>query len=234
MLQVRLSLSLITVAAFSSGVSRLAAQQPAVPPPATTPRPVFDPGAALVPPRGIDRIEADLELVKNDARFRDADKAAATDHRARAEAETEVKKHEISTIEARMKLADKEKNQAEKSSLAAQKKVAEQERQLLERRAELAKTEIDVADKRAEFARASRTALESELELARQRDARSRLAAADSQAAHLDAVILELSRKVLEAQRDRADVEANVAGKEKQLSERRLAVLQAQTRNLQK
>jgi hypothetical protein len=241
MLHVGLSTSLITVAALSSGVSRLAAQQPtprppaqsAVAPPAVAPQGT-DAGVSLVPPRGTERIEADLELAKNDARYTDADKAAALDRRSRAQAETEVKKREISTIDARMKLADKEKNESQKASLAAEKNVAEREKDLLERRADLAKSEVEVADKRAAFARASRTALESELDLARRRGERSRLTTPGPEATHLDQMILELARKVLEGQRDRAQAEADLADKEKQLSERRLAVFRAQTAGLQK
>jgi len=90
-----------------------------------------------------------------------------------------------------------------------------------------------VADKRAAFARASQTALESELELARRRDERSRLAPGP-EATHLDQVIFELARKVLEAQRDRAQAEADLANKEKELFDRRIAVFRAQTAGLQK
>src|SRR5205823_2386446 len=171
-----------------------AAAPPIGPPAVAPPPPSIDAGMTLVPARGTDRIEAGLELAKNDARDADADKAAALDHRSRAKAELEVKKREISTVDARIKLADKEKNESGKAALGAEKKVAEREKELLERREDLAKAEVDVADKRAAFARASQTALESELELARRRDERSRLAPGP-EATHLDQVILELARK---------------------------------------
>jgi hypothetical protein len=194
----------------------------------------MDAGTTLVPPRGADRIEAELQSAKRNARLADADKRAALDRKSRAEAQTEVKKHEISTIEAKMKLAGKEKNEAQKASLASEKTVAERDKERLERLADLVSSEVEVADKRAEFARAGQKALEAELELARQRDARSRLTTPGPEAAKLDQVIVELAGKVLEAQRDRADAEAGLVDKEKQLAERRIAVFRAETARLRK
>ena len=220
--------SLVMLLALSGGVVRLGAQEPAVPTPVAPQRPVLDAAMNLVPPRSQDRIEADLDLAKRNARLGDADKAAALDRKSRAEAETEVKKHEISTVEARMKLADKEKNEAKKASLASEKTVAEQDRQLLARLAELANAEVDVADRRAAFARAEQKALEAELALARQREARTRLTTPGPETTKLDQVILELAGKVLEAQRDAADAEAGLVDKEKQLAERRIAVFKAE------
>ncbi len=213
---------------LSSGAVRLAAQEPAVPTPVAPQRPVLDAATNLVPPRSPDRIQSEVESAKKNARFADAEKTSALDRKSRAEAETEVKKREISTVEARMKLADKEKNEAKKTSLAAEKTVAERDRQLLARLAELANAEVDVADKRAAFARASQKALEAELELARQRDARTRLTTPGPETTKLDQVIIELAGKVLEAQRDRSDAEGGLVAKEKQLAERRIAVFRAE------
>lgn len=214
--------------ALSSSVVRLGAQEPAVPTPVAPPRPVLDAATNLVPPRSPDGIEAEVDLAKRNARFADAEKAGALDRKSKAEAETEVKEHEISTIEARMKLADKEKNEAKKTSLASEKTVAERDRQLLARLAELAKSEVDVADKRAAFARAGQKALEAELELNRQREARTRLTTPGPETTKLDQVILDLAGKVLEAQRDRSAAEGSLVDKEKQLAERRIAVFKAE------
>jgi hypothetical protein len=75
---------------------------------------------------------------------------------------------------------------------------------------------------------------QSELELARQRDARSRLTVPSPEARHLDQVILELERKVLEAQHDRGQATAELADEERQLSDRRIAVLRAPRAGAQK
>jgi hypothetical protein len=235
MLHLGLSRSFVTLVVLSSSVTLLAAQEPAVPATPVAPRrPVMDAGTTLVPPRSVDRIQAELDLAKRNARLADGDEAAALERKSRAEAQTEVKKHEISTIEAKMKLADKEKNEAQKASLTSEKTVAERDKERLERLADLVSAEVEVADKRAAFARAGQKALEAELELARQRDARSRLTTPGPEATKLDQTILDLASKVLEAQRDRADAEADLVGKEKQLAERRIAVFRAETARLKK
>jgi hypothetical protein len=234
MLHLGLSSSFVTLVALSSSVMRLVAQEPAVPAPVAPRHPVMDAGTTLVPPRGADGIQAEIDLAKRNARLADADKTAALDRKSKAEAQTEVKKHEISTIEARMKLADKEKNEAQKASLASEKTVAERDKERLERLADLVSAEVEVADKRAAFSRAGQKALEAELELARRRDARSRLTTPGPEATKLDQAILELASKVLEAQRDRADAEAGLVDREKQLAERRIAVFRAETARLKK
>ena len=74
-----------------------------------------------------------------------------------------------------------------------------------------------------------------ELELARRRDERSGLTASSPEVTHLDQVILELERKVFEAtQHDKAQAAAELADKEKQLTDRGIAVLQAPTAGVQK
>jgi hypothetical protein len=234
MLHLGLSSSFVTLVALSSSVMRLVAQEPAVPAPVAPRHPVMDAGTTLVPPRSADGIQAEIDLAKRNARLADADKTAALDRKSKAEAQTEVKKHEISTIEARMKLADKEKNEAQKASLASEKTVAERDKERLERLADLVSAEVEVADKRAAFSRAGQKALEAELELARRRDARSRLTTPGPEATKLDQAILELASKVLEAQRDRADAEAGLVDREKQLAERRIAVFRAETARLKK
>ena len=218
MLHVTLSTSLVMVAAVAGGVARIAAQQPTM----------IDPGMAALPPREVDRIEAELGLARADLRAAEAEKTAADERRSRTQGEVEVKKREISTLDARMKLADKTKNESEKASLAAEKRVGEREKALLERRADLHKTEAESADKRRALADASRRALETELKLARRRGERSRVTVVGPQMSHLDQVIRELEGKVLEAQRDRAQATAEVAEKEEQLVERRIAIFRAQ------
>jgi hypothetical protein len=224
--------SYVALLVFLSGIPRLTAQEPAVP--VTPRRPVIDAGTSLIPPRGADKIEAELEVAKRNERYADADKAAALERKSKGDAETEVKKREIATIEAKMKLAGKEKNEAQKTALSSEKAVAEQDRELLNRLADLAGAEAEVADKRAAFARAGQKALETELELARQREARSRVTTSGPEAAKLDQSILDLAGKVLVAQRDRADAEAGLVDKERQFAERRIAVFRAETARIRK
>ena len=232
MLRLGLSGSFIALVVFLSGIPCLSAQEPAVP--VTPRRPVVDAGTSLIPPRSADRIEAELDVAKRNARYADADKAAALERKSKGEAQTEVKKREIATIEAKMKLAGKEKNEAQKKSLESEKAGAQRDRELLERLADLAGSEVEVADKRAAFARAGQKALETELELNRQRDARARVTTSGPEVAKLDQQILDLASKVLVAQRDRANAEAGLVDKERQFAERRIAVFEAETARLRK
>jgi hypothetical protein len=220
----RWSASLLTVISLSGGLAQLAAQQP----PPTGLTLATDPGMAVLPPRGLDRIEAELELARSELHTAEAEKAAAGERRSRRQGEAEVKKHEISTLEARTKLAEKMKDESGKASVTAEKKVGEREKVLLEREADLHKTEVEVADKRRALAEASQEALGTELEVARRRQERSRVTVAGPEASQLDQVIRELEGKALEAQRHRAQARADLADKEKQLVDRRIEIFQAQ------
>jgi hypothetical protein len=139
----------------------------------------------------------------------------------------EVKKQEVSTLDARRKLAEKSKQEVEKTSLEAEKKDAERFKAFLDKRVALHRAEKESA--RAEIARAEATqrALELELELSRRRGERPGIT--DPAAAlHSDNVVHELERKLLEARRTSADKTKEAADKQVDISKRRLELYQAQ------
>jgi hypothetical protein len=141
----------------------------------------------------------------------------------------EVKKQEISTIDARIKLADKSKQETDKITLTAEKKVNERQKTFLERREALHAAEIEEAKASKKLADQSTKALELELQLAQRRQARARAPAGDPTALlSMDQVIRDLEKKTLEAQRDVAQAEKDHAGKHEDIAKRRLELYQAQ------
>ena len=141
----------------------------------------------------------------------------------------EVKKQELSTVDARIKLAEKQKAEADKITLTAEKKVSERQKQFLERRQALHGAELDRAKAGKRLATAQQKALELELQLAGRQADRARVATTDPTArpAH-DEVIRELERKTLEAQRQQAEAAKDVAARDEDIAKRRLDLYQAQ------
>ena len=184
----------------------------------------------VLPARSPVRIQALLESAKAAERDADADLIQATDHKASTKGVTEVKKREISTIDARIKVADKSKQDAEKVSLEAEKKGLERQKDFLERRGALHSSEIDAAKAAKKLARVSQSGLELELQLADRRAERAKVAGRDPVAtlSH-DDVIRELERKTLEAQQSRAQAAKDLAARDEDLAKRRLELYTAQT-----
>ena len=141
----------------------------------------------------------------------------------------EVKKQEISTLDAQRKLAEKSKQEAEVAAFEAEKKDAERHKQFLERRVSLHQAEKDAAKARKSLAEATQKALELELQLANRRGERDRTAGTDAAVAmRHENVIRELERKVLEALRTAAEREKQVADKHQDIAKRRLELYQAE------
>ena len=145
-----------------------AAPAPAAAPAATAPAAGRSVAEALgfvdvLPARSADRIRNDLESAKADEREADARISETSSDRAQTKAMVEVKKQEISTIDARIKLADKQKAEADKTTLEADKKVSEREKQFLERREALHAAELDQAKAAKKLAESDQKALELEL-----------------------------------------------------------------------
>jgi len=178
------------------------------------------------------RSRADLRRALDDARMHEqeaeATLARATDERAQAKARIEVKKHEIETIEARRKLADTQKDESAKVALKVEKRTAEAERKLAERLDQVYESQIELARKSRDLGRADQKTLDLELELAERREERDRAGQTDAVALRrLDEVIVTLEGRVLEARRDRAGVAEDVAGREKKIAERLIALHKA-------
>lgn len=182
----------------------------------------------VIPVRSADRIRAELEVAKATEREADARISETSSQRAQTKALAEVKKQESNTVGARIKAADKEKNEAEKTANEAERKVIDTQRQFLQRREDLHAAEYDQAKAMKKFAVTSQRALQMELELAARRDGRARVAGDPTAVVREDAVVRELERKTLEAQRERADAAKDVASRAQDIAKRRLDLYQAQ------
>jgi hypothetical protein len=186
------------------------------------------PAVTVVPIRSERFLRDALADTKMHDREAEATLSRATEERARARARIEVKKREIATIDARRKLADREKNESAKAGLAIEKRAAEAERKLAERLDAVYESEIELARKSRDLARAEERALELELELAERRTERNRLAQTEAASvSRLESVIVALERRVLEARRAQASASKDVATRREKIADRRLQLFEA-------
>lgn len=183
----------------------------------------------VLPARDPERIQRQLDLARTNAREADATLAEASTMRTRTKGMVAVKKQEISTIDARIKLADKSKQEADKITLEAEKKVNERQKTFLERREALHAAEVEEAKAAKKLSDTSIKSLELELQLSQRRQGRSQAPSADpTTTLKQDEVIRELERKTLEAQRDQAQAQKDLAAKDEDIAKRRLDLYQAQ------
>jgi hypothetical protein len=179
----------------------------------------------VIPARSPERIQNELAASRNAAREADARISEASSQQAQVKGMVEVKKQELSTVEARIKLADKQKQETEKITLEAEKKITERQKQFLERRQALHSAELDRGKAAKKLALAQQKALELEMQLANRQGNASRAVTADPTAAE---VRRELERKTLEAQRQQAEAAKDVAARDEDIAKRRLDLYQAQ------
>ncbi|MBA3892514.1 MAG: hypothetical protein H0X69_02305 [Gemmatimonadales bacterium] len=183
----------------------------------------------ILTPRSTDRIRRAIEEAKLDQREAETEYREQQGLESQVKAMVDVKKQEVSTLDAQRKLAEKSKQEAEVASFAAEKRDAERHKQFLEKRVSLHQAEKDAARARKNLGEASQRALELELQLADRRADRDRTASTDPGATmRHENVIRELERKVLEAQRTEADREKQVADRHQDIAKRRLELYQAQ------
>jgi hypothetical protein len=184
----------------------------------------------ILTPRSPDRIRQEIEEAKLDQREADAEFSERRNLEEQVKAMVEVKKQEVSTLDAQRKLAEKSKQESEAATFEAEKKDAERHKQFLEKRVSLHQAEKDAAKARKSLAEATEKALELELQLSNRRAERDRTANTDAAAGFRHAnVIRELERNVLEAQRVQAEREKQVADKHQDIAKRRMELYQAQT-----
>jgi len=177
-------------------------------------------------PRPAGRLQREIEETKLDMMEADSEIKQRQGLEDQVKAMAEVKKQEISTLDAQRKLAEKAKNDAEVASFEAEKRDAERHKQFLDKQVSLHQAETETAKARKSLAEATRKALELELQLTNRRGERSSGDAAV--ATRNDNVILDLERKTLEAQRLQADREKQVAERHQDIAKRRLELYQAQ------
>jgi hypothetical protein len=183
----------------------------------------------ILSPRSPDRIRGAIEEARTDQREAEAEYSQQQGLEDQVKAMVEVKKQEVSTLDAQRKLAEKSKQEGEVATFEAEKKDAERHKQFLERRVSLHQAEKDAARARKNLAESSQKALELELQLANRRADRDRTATTDAAATmRHENVIRDLERKVLEAQRVEAEREKQVADKHQDIAKRRLELYQAQ------
>jgi hypothetical protein len=183
----------------------------------------------ILTPRPADRLQREIEETKLDMMEADSEIKQRQGLEDQVKAMAEVKKQEISTLDAQRKLAEKAKNDAEAATFDAEKKDAERHKQFLDKRVSLHQAEKETAKARKSLAEATRKALDLELQLTHRRGERE-LAGTGDPAGTLrqDNVIRELERKTLEAQRFQADREKQVAERNQDIAKRRLELYQAQ------
>ena len=177
-------------------------------------------------PRPPGRLQREIEETKLDMMEADSEIKQRQGLEDQVKAMAEVKKQEISTLDAQRKLAEKAKNDAEVASFEAEKRDAERHKQFLDKQVSLHQAETETAKARKSLAEATQKALELELQLTNRRGERSSGDAAV--ATRNDNVILDLERKTLEAQRLQADREKQVAERHQDIAKRRLELYQAQ------
>jgi hypothetical protein len=179
----------------------------------------------VIPARSPDRIQNELAAARNASREADARISEASSQQAQTKAMVDVKKQELSTVDARIKLADKEKQETDKITLEAEKKITVRQKQFLERRQALHAAELDRGKAAKKLAQAQQKALELELQLATRQGDRSRATTADPTSAE---VRRELELKTLEAQRQQAEAAKDLASRDEDIAKRRLDLYQAQ------
>jgi hypothetical protein len=183
----------------------------------------------ILSPRSPDRIQRAIEEAKSDQREAEAEYSEQQGLEGQVKAMVEVKKQEVSTLDAQRKLAEKSKQEGEVATFEAEKKDAERHKQFLEKRVSLHQAEKDAARARKNLAESTQKALELELQLANRRADRDRTASTDAAATmRHENVVRDLERKVLEAQRVEAEREKQVAEKHQDIAKRRLELYQAQ------
>ena len=184
----------------------------------------------ILSPRPTERIRRGIEEARIDEREAEAEYNEQQGLESQVKAMVDVKKQEVSTLDAQRKLAEKSKQEAEAASFEAEKKDAERHKQFLEKRVSLHQAEKDAAKARKNLAQARQKALELELQLASRRSDQDRTGTTDTAASMRNAnVVRELERKVLEAQKTEADREKQLSDKNSDIAKRRLELYQAQT-----
>lgn len=183
----------------------------------------------VLPWRSLQRIRADENDARTDLAEAEAELAYGTEQKEKTKGMVEAKKQEISSIDAKRKLADRSKQEAEKVAFEAEKKDAERHKRFLERRISLHEAEIDRARAAKKLAEATLRALELETELVSRRGERAGVAGTDPAATRRqDAVILVLEGRVLEAERSQAEAQKQLADKDVDIARRRLELHKAQ------
>jgi colicin import membrane protein len=170
-------------------------------------------GGVVLPARSAAEVDQANRVAARTLEKADADLALTTDRRAKANAQVQARQSRLAELEVKRKQADKEKNKSEKAALDAQKRALEKQKFLAEEIRSLNDAEVEAARKARDVAVARQQALDLERQLVEKRSGNGS-----------PAVINELERQTLVAQKKAASLDRELAGKQDYLAGKRLDV----------
>lgn len=195
-----------------------------------------DTSIVLIPLRSPELIRADIDAANNQLQVAEARVPVVEGAEKQAQHLIDPWSKQIDLVNAKIDVAKKEKSEAGKVAGEAEKKVLEQKKKLAENNYDLRKAETDLAKADRDLLKAQIKYLQLESELAEKRIQRDELVKAGTTSVGLTAVnelIAEVLRKALEADREVADKTGNKSDKYKSVVNKRLDILQTQTKLLQ-
>jgi len=193
----------------------------------------------LLPPRTEETVRRDLTTAEAAETSAGTDLVSAQGRLGEVKAHIEVRKSEIETIKAKIKLAKEQKNQTEQVNLEREAKMKDLQMKVLEARKEMREAEVNLADTRRKTAQTQSGFFKKELELIGKRDDQLKMSSAGEGATNLDGLIRlqieirDLERRCIEILKDVVEREKNVADGETSLLEKRLELHEAQLALLQ-
>jgi len=173
-------------------------------------------GTIIVPTRSSAAIDEALRVSQLALARADSELTSATARRAKAQQAVQAVQRSLAENAAKRDQAKKEKRSADKKSLEAQKKALERTKDLAEQMKSLNDGEVDAATKGREAAIARQQALDLERMLIEKRSGGAS-----------SAVISELERQTLSAQKKATGLERDLAGKRDFVASKRLDLYRA-------
>lgn len=186
----------------------------------------------VVPLRDTSGIQRDIAAAAQARSQAGKDRVRAEGLKQSARARMDRKKVEVEGIERQQKVfKDQKRSAADIAALEADKKAAEQEKDLIGRRESLRDAEIELEKKRSEMLDMRRQALELELQLAHRRLDQQRAGNPGGPAgARMQQVLNDIEKRTLEAQQKEVDKSKELADRQKDIIQKRLQILEAQTK----
>jgi hypothetical protein len=170
-------------------------------------------GSVVLPARSADEVDQAVRAAERALERADAELTKTSERRAKTNELVQSRQSRLAEIETKRKQADKDKNKSEKAALDAEKKAVERQKFLAEEVRSLNDTEVEVAKKAREVAVARQQSLDLERQLVGKRGENAS-----------PAVINELERQTLTAQKKAASLDRELASKQDYLANKRLDV----------
>jgi hypothetical protein len=176
--------------------------------------------------RAASDIAHDLDAAQQASTAAEQDRAAAIQLVNVMKARVEVVKQTIDVTKAQLDLAKKEKREADATRLDGVRKREELQMSFLDRLAQLEQALADQAAARKDLSDSRIAALKLENDLEARRVALRSLAPGDKVSPTMEKPVMELEGHALEAISEVASREQDVSGKDKDITERRIAVFE--------